>query len=195
MMKNLMILLTLLGLIFNVWAKEKVTIKALNSVELTYEEFATYDVKISNSSGKPIDVAVLDPVSKKQQQGFGLGPMGRVVVSVGKGQILKLKNNTTSEVSLTLYFVEREKPKYRDNPPVVNFTLHNSSIKSIPLIIPGVMNPNLSPISNSGVALEMGQKIYYRNGREKTLILVVDENIQAGDKIDVAKLIKDLKKD
>ena len=43
----------------------------------------------------------------------------------------------------------------------VPFTLRNNSLKSIPLKIPGVMNPNLSPMSNSGVDLAEGQKVYF----------------------------------
>ncbi|MGB5190285.1 hypothetical protein, partial [Robiginitalea sp.] len=77
----------------------------------------------------------------------------------------------------------------------ISFTLHNSSLKSIPLIIPGVMNPNLSPMSNSGVSLDMGQKIYYKKGGVRMLVLTVDENIQSGDKIDMAKRIRTLKKE
>ena len=65
-------------------------------------------------------------------------------------------------------------------------------MNSIPLLIPSVMNPNLSPMSNSGVALKVGQKVYLKKGVGKVLLFTVDNGIQAGDKIDVAKLLKDL---
>lgn len=39
----------------------------------------------------------------------------------------------------------------------INLTFHNGSLNSIPLVIPGVMNPNLNPFSNSGVELGFGQ--------------------------------------
>lgn len=75
----------------------------------------------------------------------------------------------------------------------VSFTLRNKSLKSIPLIIPGVMKPNLSPVSNSGVTLKVGQKIIYKfNGRRKVL-LVVDKSLE-GKKLDVAKLIREKKR-
>ncbi len=46
-------------------------------------------------------------------------------------------------------------------------TFHNGSLKSIPLQIPSVMNPNLSPLSDSGVDLEVGQKVFYfPNGKK-----------------------------
>ena len=57
------------------------------------------------------------------------------------------------------------------------------------------MKPNLSPMSNSGVSLEMGQKIYYKKGGARILVLTVDENIQPGDKIDMAQRVRALKND
>lgn len=58
----------------------------------------------------------------------------------------------------------------------ISFTLANRGLKSIPLRIPGVMNPNLSPMSNSGVCLEVGQKVYYRKkGRDVVILEVTAE--------------------
>ena len=47
---------------------------------------------------------------------------------------------------------------YAQNIPM---KFHNGSFGSIYLSIPGVMNPNLSPKSNSGVSLDAGQVIYF----------------------------------
>ncbi len=76
-----------------------------------------------------------------------------------------------------------------------SFTLRNNSLKSIPLIIPGVMNPNLSPMSNSGVTLRIGQNIYFKVKRKKYLLLTVDEQIENGSTIIVNQLIKARKKE
>lgn len=43
----------------------------------------------------------------------------------------------------------------------IPMTFHNGSFFSIYLSIPGVMNPNLSPKSNSGVSLDAGQIVYF----------------------------------
>jgi len=191
-MKNLLVIISALLVSSSfAQAKEKVEIKALSSIELTYEEFAKYDVKLSNASGKQVDVAAINPETDKQVSGFGLGPYGKAVLTVKEGHVLKLKNKSTKDISLTISFVEKE-PVVIDNAPRVNFTLRNSSAKSIPLIIPNVMNPNLSPLSNSGVSLKMGQEIFYKKGMKKILILTVDESIKEGDKIDVVKLNKGL---
>ena len=195
-MKKVLIIIGILVAGFQLAAKEKIDIPAKKSVDLTYDEFATFDVKLSNKSGKQVNVKVIDPNTKKQVSGFGLGPFGNAVLYVEKGNILRLKNTSSKDISITLSFVERKpKPVMDSDTPTINFTLHNSSLKSIPLVIPNVMNPNLSPMSNSGVALKRGQKIYYKKGVRKVLLLTVDENIQQGDKIDVAQLIKDLEKD
>ncbi len=191
-MKNVLILFIALLSINPAIAKEKIEIKALKAVELEYPEFAEFDVKISNSSGKQLDVAVIDPSTKKQVSGFGLGPFGKATLSVKPGNILRIKNNSASDITVSLDFVERQpEPESYVNARRINFTLRNNTMKSIPLIIPEVMNPNLSPMSSSGVSLRIGQEIFYKKGMKKVLILTVDESIEEGDKIDVAKLIKE----
>ena len=76
----------------------------------------------------------------------------------------------------------------------ITFDLLNKSLTSIPLRIPGVMNPNLSPQSRSGVSLEVGQEIFFYHKKRKYLLLVVSEDLEA-QKVDVAKLIKERKKE
>ena len=71
----------------------------------------------------------------------------------------------------------------------VTFTLRNNGVKSLPLIIPGVMNPNLSPRSNSGVELAVGQKILFKyQGRRRLLLTVTPD--REGQVIDASGLYK-----
>lgn len=194
-MKKLVILVLVSCLTLTASANEKVDIAAGKAVELTYEEFTNYDLRLSNRSGKQVNVSVLDPVTRKQVKGFGLGPMGTVKLTVAEGQILKLKNTSAKDISISIDFIEKmDRVPTEESDTYVNFTLHNSSLKSIPLIIPNVMNPNLSPMSNSGVSLKMGQKIYYKKGVSRKILLEVNEEIQSGDKVDVARLITKLEK-
>jgi len=72
----------------------------------------------------------------------------------------------------------------------VAFTLHNASLQSIPLKIPGVMNPNLLPNSDSGVQLETGQPIYFKYYNKKYLLLEVGSKLN-GTRVDVSELIKE----
>ncbi len=76
----------------------------------------------------------------------------------------------------------------------VPFTLRNNGLKSIPLKIPGVMNPNLSPLSNSGVDLKEGQKIYFIHKGKKYLLLEVTSELE-GKTIVVNEVIKERKKE
>jgi hypothetical protein len=57
----------------------------------------------------------------------------------------------------------------------VQVKLVNNGLESIPLFIPGIMNPNLSPMSESNVEFPIGQKVYYKakRGRNQCLILEV----------------------
>jgi hypothetical protein len=76
----------------------------------------------------------------------------------------------------------------------ISFTLINTTKKSIPLMIPNVMNPNLSPFSESRVTLSIGQKILFKYKGKKRLLLVVTKENQ-GLTLDVAKLLKKKKKE
>jgi hypothetical protein len=51
------------------------------------------------------------------------------------------------------------------------------------------MNPNLSPMSNSGVSLEVGQKIYFQHRGRKKLLLEVTTDLE-GTKVIVNEEIK-----
>ncbi len=86
-----------------------------------------------------------------------------------------------------------EMPTCEEDGRRVNLTLRNSSFKKIPLIIPGVMKPNLSPLSNSGVDLKVGQKILFKYKGKRRLLLKVDRRM-AGETLNVSKLMKEQKR-
>lgn len=194
-MKNILLILSLVVGISQGICQEEVSIKKGSSVELSYDAFETNIVEIKNTSLQTFDVKVEDATTKKWIKGFGLGPKGKVSIDVKPGQILIFTNDSKKKIDVTLNFIKRKAP---EEVAVVNqmitFTLHNSSAKSIPLVIPNVMNPNLSPFSNSGVKLKVGQRIYYKKRGKKKLLLTVDESIVDGDKIDVAERISKLEK-
>jgi len=98
--------------------------------------------------------------------------------------ILKLKNMRILITSLILSIITLSL-----NAQSVSFKLKNNSAKSIPLKIPGVMNPNLSPFSTSGVDLKIGQKIFFKYKGKKRLLLEVSKE-QDGKHVIVNTLIK-----
>lgn len=152
------------------------------------------EVSVGNTSGKGIGVAVVDAATGQQVSGFGLGPRAWAEVSIAEGQVLELTNRTARKRLVKVRFAQPQPEPAADPQRYINFTLHNSSLLSIPLVIPGVMNPNLSPLSDSGVGLALGQPIYFRHKGKDVLLLQVDETIQEGQRIDVAELISQRKK-
>jgi hypothetical protein len=76
------------------------------------------------------------------------------------------------------------------DPENVSVTFHNGSARSIPLKIENVMNPNLSPFSDSGVTMAEGTRIYYRDGRKWVEILVITSDYN-GKTIEVDEILKE----
>lgn len=52
------------------------------------------------------------------------------------------------------------------------------------------MNPNLSPLSNSGVRLKIGQEVRFRYRGKLYTLLVVDDSIRNGDTLKMGALLK-----
>ncbi|MEL6674699.1 MAG: hypothetical protein AAFR61_20990 [Bacteroidota bacterium] len=196
-MKAFSLTLLLVALVgsFAIAQKTEVTVPANDMVVLDYPEFAIAEVTIKNKSMKGLDVAVLSKDTDEQVRGFGLGTQGKVEVMVERENKLVFKNTGNSKVKLHLSVASMEPQKLVREGQYIDFTLKNNSAKSIPLLIPSVMNPNLSPFSNSGVSLKVGQKILFRMNGKKHVLLVVDDKIQEGDVIEVSSLLKARKKE
>ena len=103
--------------------------------------------------------------------------------------LLELHNPSDNTVRLSYEITKAAKEVADKDEEYIGFTLRNETLRSIPLIIPGVMNPNLSPQSNSGVRLKIGQKIKYKKGGRAHLLLVVDDSIKEGDVLFVGERI------
>jgi hypothetical protein len=62
---------------------------------------------------------------------------------------------------LALLFVVAFSAFSQEKKWVNGLVFKNNSLKSIPLVIPGVMNPNLSPLSTSNVSIPEGTVVYF----------------------------------
>lgn len=196
-MKNLVLLLSAVALTLGACVTEKasVYVPAKQSVEIDYPNYELFVATLKNGSKSAVDVAVLSKDNNEKVRGFGLNVKGKANVMVEAGNKLVLQNDSNAPIYLGLA-VKEETPKAPA--PVgstVTFTLHNTSGASIPLLIPSVMNPNLSPFSKSGVELDMGQKILFKVNGKKYTLLTVDASIEEGAVIDVPKLLKQRKKE
>lgn len=186
------ILIGLLVMIFTGLSAQQAQIELLGrqSIEIDFVDYRFYALKLKNSSSAEIEVSIISRVSNEQVRGFGLAPKSTVEEVLIESDSYALFTNLSDNQAL---FSIEASPKVAA--PVtesdgVSFTLRNNTLKSIPLVIPSVMNPNLSPKSNSGVYLRYGQKVYLRRGVSKKLILKVDETIREGALIDVDSIIR-----
>ena len=172
-----------------------VNIPAGQTVELDYPNYEVYKASLKNRALKGIEVAVLSKQNERQIRGFGLGMKAKADVMVEMGNKLSLRNNNSSAVKVDLGIAEESAAVFEKEGQYVSFYLLNKSAESIPLIIPTVMNPNLSPFSRSGVDLKVGQEILFRARGKRYVLLRVDDSIQEGEELDVAVLLKKRKEE
>ncbi len=165
-----------------------------SSLELDYADYEMYQLKLRNNNSKGLEVKVVDKKTGEFVRGFGLGPIGKVEVMVENTSKIVFTNTSNKTASLSVSFTEMDANKVMAaNEGLISFTLVNSSDESIPLIIPNVMNPNLSPNSKSGVDLKIGQELIFRNRGKRYVLFTVDESIQEGQQVDVYKLLQERK--
>ena len=166
------------------------------SLELDYADYDMYALQLRNNNSKGLEVKVVDKKTGEFVRGFGLGPVGKVEVMVEGASKIVFVNTSSKMARLSVSFTEMDAKKVMTaNAGGISFTLVNSSDESIPLIIPNVMNPNLSPNSKSGVDLKIGQELLFRNRGKRYVLFTVDESIQEGQQIDVYQLLQERKKE
>ena len=174
--------------------KSKLEIPAESSLVLDYANYDMYRLQLKNHMSKGLEVKVVDKKTGDFVRGFGLGPVGKVDVMVEGSSQIVFTNTSKKIASLSVTVTEMDAKKVMaDNSGLISFTLVNSSSESIPLIIPNVMNPNLSPKSKSGVDLAVGQELIFRNKGKRYVLFTVDDTIKDGDKIDVYELLHERK--
>jgi hypothetical protein len=181
------------------WAfaqKSNLEIPPRSSLELDYADYEIYQLKLRNNLGKGLEIKVVNKKTGEFVRGFGLGPVGKVEVMVENTSKIVFTNTSNKTASLAVTFTEMDAKKVlAANEGLISFTLVNSSSKSIPLIIPNVMNPNLSPNSKSGVDLAIGQELFFRNKGKRYVLFTVDESIEEGQQLDVYELLLERKKE
>ncbi|WP_044203197.1 hypothetical protein [Flammeovirga sp. OC4] len=165
-----------------------------SSIEIDYPNMDVFRASIKNG-GDDVGIAVLSKSTEQQIRGFGLAPRANADVMVERENKLTVKNEMDHSVTIKLKVTKESRAVFEKQGEYVSFTLRNKSAQSIPLIIPTVMNPNLSPFSKSGVDLKMGQEILFRMKGRNYNLLTVDKSISNGDEIDVADLLKNRKRE
>lgn len=176
--------------------KSDLQIPPKSSLELDYANYEMYELQLKNKMNKGLEVSVVSKKNGEFMRGFGLGPLGKVVVLIEESSKIIFTNTSDKMANLAITFKEVDARKVQEsNQGLISFTLVNSSNESIPLIIPNVMNPNLSPNSNSGVDLAVGQKLLFRHKGKRYVLFTVGGDIKKGQKIDVYKVLQERKKE
>ncbi len=198
-MRKTTIIITVLLFVFTSCStaqKSNLEIPPKSTLELDYANYELYELQLRNNTGKEIRIDVRNKETEEFVSGFGLGPLGKVEVLVAKGSKIVFSNTSEKMGRVTIKVTEKKRKiavSKTDNR--ISFKLINPSDESIPLIIPNVMNPNLSPNSSSGVDLKIGQELLFRNGLKRYVLLTVDESIKEGDEIDVYEVLQQRKKE
>ena len=191
-MKNILYLYSLLFSLGSL-AQTNLTISPNQTLQLNYPAIEDLAIEVKNLSNQPLDIATIQTVSGEQLSGFGLAPRGSATVAVPSLGLLQISNNNASKAEISINPMSLPAPKEHPEDTYINFTLRNETAQSIPLIIPGVMNPNLSPFSNSGVRLKIGQQINFRQGLKTYTLLTVSDSIEVGSSLEIGTLLKEKK--
>lgn len=144
---------------------------------------------IKNKSAHQVGIRVMDKANKNRVKGFGLNKFASAKLTIEKNQRLLIDANRAAKVKVT-FSLPTTVPAKRQllTSKTISFYLINPTNQSIPLRIPGVMNPNLSPNSESRVNLSIGQEIFLNKLGRRKRILVVTDDIKNGQKIDISGL-------
>ena len=183
-----LVLLSIIG-----HTQTNLTIAPNQSLQLNYPTIEDLAIEIKNLSNQPLDIATIQTVSGEQLSGFGLAPKGRATISVPSLALLQISNNTPAKAEIAINPISLPAPEENPEDLYISFTLRNETAQSIPLIIPGVMNPNLSPFSNSGVRLKLGQQINFRQGLKTYTLLTVSPDTEEGAVLEIGALLKEKK--
>lgn len=173
--------------------KQYVSIPANQEVEVRFSSGTSSDVTLHNPSPNTLKVEVVRADSREFVRGFGLGKSSKEKVLVESDAILIIGNDSESPIEIS-YETTKSSFEAKTESNSVQLTFHNGSLESIPLIIPGVMNPNLSPKSDSGVTLAFGQKVFFKEKGKQYLLFEVDETFKNGTVLEIQDLIKARKK-
>ena len=173
------------------WEKSTLVIPPKQIVQIDYPYFKGFRVKLWNKSKFDVGVSARLHATDSIQKGFGLAKGANAILSVPSDMYLQLENRflAPQKVEYIVYKTPKGKKKPGELTPQRGFYLVNTTNQSLPLRIPGIMNPNLSPQPKSGVDLPLGQQIFLKMQGKDLLIFTVTDTIPKGARINVADLI------
>ncbi len=162
-------------------------------IHIDYPLYKGFNVKIWNHSKFVVGISTIDKATDSVRKSFDIEKGNNAILEVNKGMYLQFENRFLAYLKVAYTIQKGNFEKKKLTQPLIPqraFYLENNTAQVLPLRIPGVMSPKLSPFSRSGVDLPNGQKIYLDFKGNQILILTVTDSITHGSRIDVAKLIE-----
>ena len=172
------------------YMKNILIIPPKNQVSIHLEESLPAEILIKNKGMGKLAVSINYAKNQRQISGFGLGGRSTGKILVKKNCVLQFNNENNFEKVVHFKLKDISKIKEQIAVREINLELINKSSKSISLIIPGVMSPNLLPNSTSNLKLKIGQEIIFKKNLNKSIIYTVSEKNEDGDKIYINELIE-----
>ena len=170
----------------------KILIPPKQIIQINYPLLRNYNLKIWNKSKLDLTISTHKKETDSMIKKFVLVKDSSALLSISNEMYIQFENKYLANIKVE-YSLQNgtsiKKNKIKSLTPQRTFYLENNTAQRIPLRIPGIMNPNLSPFSRSGVDLKNGQKIYLDFNGKRILILEVTDSIKHGDRIDIATLI------
>lgn len=182
-------LLVLFILAQGCYVKNRLIIPPKKHVSIYLEESLPANVLIKNKGVGELAVSVNYNKNQRQISGFGLDGRATGKILIKKNCVLQFKNGNDFKKVVHFRLEDVYKTKEQVALREINLKLINNSSTSIPLIIPDVMSPTLSPNSTSNVRLKIGQEIIFKKNMNKSVIYTVSEKNEDGDKIYINELI------
>ena len=170
----------------------KILIPPKQIIQINYPLLRNYNLKIWNKSKLDLTISTHKKETDSMIKKFVLVKDSSALLSISNEMYIQFENKYLANIKVEYSFqngTSIKKNKIKSLTPQRAFYLENNTAQRIPLRIPGIMNPNLSPFSRSGVDLKNGQKIYLDFNGKRILILEVTDSIKHGDRIDIATLI------
>lgn len=170
----------------------KILIPPKQIILISYPLLTNYNLKIWNKSKFDLTISTHEQKTDSIIKKFIMEKGSSALLSISNEMYIQFKNKYLANLKVEYSFQNGPSVKKNKIKPLTlqrAFYLENNTAQRIPLIIPGVMNPNLSPFSRSGVDLKNGQKIFLDFNGKNILILNVTDSIKHGDRIDVGNLI------
>lgn len=193
MKRNLLIILFTPLLIYSQRIEtSKILIPPKQFFLVSYPLSTNYNLKIWNKSKFDLTISTHEQKTDSIIKKFIMEKGSSALLSISNEMYIQFQNKYLANLKVEYSFQNGpsvKKNKIKPLTPQRAFYLENNTAQRIPLIIPGVMNPNLSPFSRSGVDLKNGQKIFLDFKGKNILILNVTDSIKHGDRIDVGNLI------